>query len=79
MEHVDGLVLSTVAAAETLDPEARGAVGREMASTLAALHALDVDAVGLAALRRPEPWSARQLRRWAAPVARVEDPRASAR
>ena len=65
MEHVDGLVLSTVAAAETLDPEARGAVGREMASTLAALHALDVDAVGLAALRRPEPLAARQLRRWA--------------
>ena len=65
MEHVDGLVLSTVATAGTLDPEARGVVGHEMASTLAALHALDVDAIGLTGLRRPEPLAERQLRRWA--------------
>ena len=31
MEHVDGLVLSSVAVAETLDPGARRAVGLEMA------------------------------------------------
>ena len=65
MEHVDGLVLSSVAVAETLDPDARGAVGQEMATTLAALHALDVDAIGLTGLRRPESLAERQLRRWA--------------
>jgi aminoglycoside phosphotransferase (APT) family kinase protein len=65
MEHVDGLVLSSVAVAETLDPVARATVGLEMASTLAALHALDVDGIGLTALRRPEPLAERQLRRWA--------------
>ena len=65
MENVDGLVLSSVAVAETLDPDARRAVGLEMANTLAALHALDVDAIGLSDLRRPESLAERQLRRWA--------------
>jgi aminoglycoside phosphotransferase (APT) family kinase protein len=65
MEHVDGLVLSSVAAAETLDSDARGTVGQEMATTLAALHALDVDDIGLTGLRRPESLAERQLRRWA--------------
>ena len=36
-----------------------------MATTLAALHALDVDAIGLTGLRRPESLAERQLRRWA--------------
>jgi aminoglycoside phosphotransferase (APT) family kinase protein len=35
-----------------------------MAETLAALHALDVDEIGLSALRRPDSLGARQLRRW---------------
>lgn len=64
MEHVDGLVLSSVAVAETLDPDMRGAVGLEMANTLAALHALEVDGIGLTDLRRPESLAERQLRRW---------------
>ena len=53
MEHVDGLVLSSVAVAETLDPDARRAVGVEMANTLAELHALDVDGIGLACAPTP--------------------------
>ena len=35
-----------------------------MATTLAALHALDVDDIGLTGLRRPESLAERQLRRW---------------
>ena len=50
MENVDGLVLSSVAVAETLDPDARRAVGLEMANTLAALH----DRAGLAVYRTDE-------------------------
>jgi len=64
MEHVGGLVLSSVATAETLDPPARARTAQGMAETLAALHALDVDEIGLGELRRPESLGARQLRRW---------------
>jgi aminoglycoside phosphotransferase (APT) family kinase protein len=64
MEHVDGLVLSSVATAEILDAPARTRTAEGMAETLAALHALDVDEIGLEALRRPESLGARQLRRW---------------
>ena len=64
MEHVDGLVVSSVAVAETLDVGARTSLGLELAGTLAALHGFDVDAVGLTTLRRPESLAERQLRRW---------------
>jgi aminoglycoside phosphotransferase (APT) family kinase protein len=64
MSHVDGLVLSTIATAETLDEESRRTTGLELARTLATVHAFDVDEIGLAALRRPESLIERQLRRW---------------
>ena len=64
MEHVDGLVLSSVETAERLDPVARTSTAEGMAGTLARLHALDVDAIGLGSLRRPDSLGARQLRRW---------------
>ncbi len=64
MEHVDGLVLSRVETAEELTPEARAAVGLDLAATLAGFHALDVDGLGLGDLRRPESLISRQLRRW---------------
>src|SRR5438552_14815654 len=40
MEHVDGLILTTVAAAERLAPEGRAAAARAIAATLARLHAV---------------------------------------
>ena len=64
MEHVPGLVLSSVDAAEQLTASARTMVGIELAATLAKLHAVDVDGVGLGDLRRPESLVSRQLRRW---------------
>jgi aminoglycoside phosphotransferase (APT) family kinase protein len=64
MEHVDGLVLSHVATAERLAPEARSAAGRGLATALAEFHALDVEAIGLGGLKRPESLVSRQLRRW---------------
>ncbi len=64
MEHADGLILTRVADAERLTPEGRAAAGRAIASTLAELHAVDVDSIGLADFRRPESLASRQVRRW---------------
>jgi aminoglycoside phosphotransferase (APT) family kinase protein len=64
MEHVDGLILVHRETAERLAPEARAAAGRGLAATLAELHALDVEALGLGDFKRPESLISRQLRRW---------------
>ena len=64
MEYVDGIVLNRVDTAERLTPVERRVAARSMASTLATLHDVDVDAVGLGDFRRPESLAARQLRRW---------------
>jgi aminoglycoside phosphotransferase (APT) family kinase protein len=64
MEYVDGLILTRVGLAEQLSILARAAVGPALATNLAELHALDVDAIGLGELVRPESLASRQLRRW---------------
>ncbi len=65
MGFVDGHVLRDRAAAEAvLDEPARATAGRSLVDTLAAIHAVDLDAVGLADLGRQEGYLARQLRRW---------------
>ena len=64
MEHVDGSVYGTVDAVAALTFADAGAVSLALADTLATLHAVDPDAVGLSALARPEPFVDRQLRRW---------------
>ncbi len=64
MEHVDGLVLSTVEAAERVAPEARAQAGRSLIETLAKLQSTDLEATGLAEMRRPGSYASRQLRRW---------------
>ena len=70
MEFVDGLVVRNAAVAEaSLDEAARGRAGDSLADTLAALHAVDVDAVGLGDLGRREGYIERQLRRWSGQVA----------
>jgi aminoglycoside phosphotransferase (APT) family kinase protein len=64
MEHVEGLVLTRLATAERLAPAGRAAAGHSLAVTLARLHGVDLDAIGLSGLRRPESLAGRQLRRW---------------
>jgi aminoglycoside phosphotransferase (APT) family kinase protein len=64
MRYVDGVACLGAAQARALDGPARRAAGPSLARTLAALHALDIDAVGLADLGRRENYAARQLRRW---------------
>jgi aminoglycoside phosphotransferase (APT) family kinase protein len=65
MEFVEGAVLRDRATAEgAFDEAARRHIGDHMADTLAALHAVDVDAVGLGDLGRHTGYIERQLRRW---------------
>lgn len=65
MDLVEGHILRTAAIAEqALRPEARRRAGESLADTLAALHAVDVDAVGLGDFARRDGYIERQLRRW---------------
>jgi len=65
MEFVEGPVLRGLAEAETFPDEGdRRAIGERVADTLAAIHAVDPDAVGLGDLGRKEDYVARQLHRW---------------
>lgn len=66
MEFVEGPVLRGLAEVEESFPEEsdRRAIGERVADTLAAIHAVDPDAVGLGDLGRKEDYVARQLRRW---------------
>ncbi|GAB91489.1 phosphotransferase family protein [Gordonia rhizosphera] len=64
MEYVDGTVLSDRRAAEPLPLETRHAVGIWMTDTLARIHTVDLDAVGLSDLASHKPYAPRQLKRW---------------
>jgi len=65
MAFVEGPVLRGLAEAEGLTEEPqRLAIGNRVADTLAAIHAIDPDAIGLGDLGRKEDYVARQLRRW---------------
>jgi aminoglycoside phosphotransferase (APT) family kinase protein len=65
MSFVEGPVLRGTAEAEAFPDQAdRRAIGERVADTLAAIHAVDPDAVGLGDLGRKEDYVARQLRRW---------------
>jgi aminoglycoside phosphotransferase (APT) family kinase protein len=65
MEFVDGHILRDAQRAEDeLALEARATVGTNLAVTLAGLHALEPEAVGLGELARHDGYVERQLRRW---------------
>jgi hypothetical protein len=65
MEFVDGhLLRSEAQAMDEFSEEARAAIGPNIARTLARLHQVDPDKVGLGDLARREGYLDRQLRRW---------------
>lgn len=65
MDFVDGYVLRDAAqTAAVLDEPTRMAAGCDLVDVLAALHEVDVEAVGLADLARHDHYIERQLRRW---------------
>jgi aminoglycoside phosphotransferase (APT) family kinase protein len=64
MEHVDGLVLTTLETAERMPPAARGETARSMVRTLVKLQSTNLESSGLSEMRRPGSYGSRQLRRW---------------
>jgi aminoglycoside phosphotransferase (APT) family kinase protein len=64
MHYVDGLVLRTVADGVILTPEVSGQLSELLVQTLATIHAVQVEEVGLGAFGKPEGYMARQLARW---------------
>ena len=63
-EFVDGHVLRDGESAEAIDPLNRSRVGERLIESLAAIHAVDLEATGLADLGKREDYVARQLRTW---------------
>ncbi len=65
MELVEGHIVRDAEAVEAaLEEPARWQAGMSLADTLAALHAVDVDAVGLGDFAKRDGYIDRQLRRW---------------
>ena len=64
MEYVPGRVLRTAEDAGDVTPEQAGQLCEQLVRTLAAIHTVDVDAIGLAGFGRPDGYLERQLRRW---------------
>jgi aminoglycoside phosphotransferase (APT) family kinase protein len=72
MEFVDGHILRNATEAEAaFDETTRRAVGDRMTETLAALHGIDPDAVGLGDLGRREGYIERQVKRWSGQYAQM--------
>lgn len=64
MQYVDGLVLRTPADGAILTPELAGELSELLAQTMATIHGVQIDEVGLTGFGRPEGYMARQLARW---------------
>lgn len=64
MSHVEGLVPHDADAAEGLSQVARQNAAAYLIDTMAELHNLDIDAVGLGDVAKREDYVGRQLRRW---------------
>lgn len=64
MDHCAGFALNTPEDWACIPADRREATAFGMVDTLAAIHSVDVDAVGLTDLRRPGSLIERQLRRW---------------
>ncbi|ADD42583.1 phosphotransferase family protein [Stackebrandtia nassauensis] len=64
MEHVDGQVLDHLAVARTLSSRQRHDIAASLIDTLATVHTVDLEAVGLNDLASHKPYAARQLKRW---------------
>ena len=64
MDFVEGTVVRDGAHADALGSRVKLQASQAMVEVLAAIHAVDIDAVGLSDLGRRDDYVARQLRRW---------------
>ena len=74
MDFVDGLVVRDAAAAQALSVEARRSAGHSIADTLARIHAVDPDAVGLGDLGQEGGLHRAAAEALVRPVRAVQDP-----
>jgi len=75
MRHVPGRVVTRQADAEAwFDAPTRATLSTALVQAMAALHAVDVDAVGLGDLARRDRYVERQLKRWHGQLARSVAP-----
>ena len=73
MGFVDGTVVRDSATAEGLDVEVRRRAAESIVDVLAAIHAVDIYAVGLGDLGRRDGYIERQLKRWYAQYQRSKE------
>jgi len=64
MEKIDGYVIRTLPAGWAESPGDRQAIADALVDTLADLHAIDPDEIGLSGFGRPTGLGERQVRRW---------------
>lgn len=64
MDYVEGRVLRTREDAADISPDQARGLSEALAAALAAIHTVDVEAVGLADFGRPSGYMERQLNRW---------------
>lgn len=65
MEYIKGNVLKDPATTQLqYDPEQRRRISEQLISSLAAIHTLDIDQIGLGSLSRKDGYLLRQLERW---------------
>lgn len=64
MSYVEGIVAHDAEAGSALMIDARRRYSDQIVEVLAALHAVDLEAVGLSSMARPGNYLDRQLRRW---------------
>ena len=64
MDWVEGPILRSQADAVGLDEEECAAIGKRVVETLATIHSVDPDGVGLGDLGKKADYAARQLHRW---------------
>lgn len=64
MSHVGGVVIDSIAVAESLTREQRAAVGFALPKALAKIHAVDLAETGLGDLASHKSYALRQLKRW---------------
>ncbi|MEU7766578.1 phosphotransferase family protein [Nocardia sp. NPDC049190] len=74
MEHVVGTTYRDASDLAPLRPTRTRAISESLVDTLALVHSVDVQAVGLDTLGRPQGFLARQVRRWAAQLEASETP-----
>jgi aminoglycoside phosphotransferase (APT) family kinase protein len=64
MDFVEGTIVRSQADADSLTVQQRRRAGESLVDVMAAIHQVDVDAVGLGDLGKRTDYIARQLRRW---------------